>query len=59
VSRCIGFGELEDSCEEEATTRAGLWCPACEAARRVAITAQFEAIGARFAADAARAESTE
>jgi hypothetical protein len=59
VSRCIGFGDREDRCEEEATTRAGLWCPACEAALFAARMAQFEAIGARFAADVARAGSTE
>lgn len=54
MSRCIGYGAREDVCREEASAPRGIWCPGCEGERVVAITAQFERIGAAFAADVAR-----
>lgn len=52
--RCIGFGDREDVCENEATTPAGIWCVPCEEDRRETIAEQLERVGARFAADVAQ-----
>lgn len=53
--KCIGYGSLEDRCEEEATTPAGIWCPGCEEDRRATVTRAFDRISASFAADLAKA----
>lgn len=53
--KCIGFGDREDHCDEEATAPAGIWCAGCETERRCAIAAAFDRAGAQFAADLVRA----
>lgn len=42
---CIGFGEYEGKCQNEAGTPwTPYWCPRCDALRRGHISAQLEAI---------------
>lgn len=46
-ARCLGFGEREDVCDNEAgSTHSHLWCQECDDARRAHITAQMEKISA-------------
>jgi hypothetical protein len=51
VRICIGFGEHEGICPNEADTPAGLWCSACEADRIAHISAQMADITASFRAE--------
>ncbi len=45
--RCLGFGATEGVCTNKpGTPWTPYWCPACDARRRGAITAKFEAIRA-------------
>ncbi len=48
-ARCLGFGENEGKCENEAgSTHSPYWCQECDEKRRAHISAQMEAIMARF-----------
>ena len=49
--RCIGFGEFEDTCEEEAgASHSPLWCPRSDDLRRAHLDERFKEIGRQFAA---------
>jgi hypothetical protein len=54
MSPCIGFGEFEGTCENEAgdSPWSKLWCLRCDRLRLDHITAQMEKISARFAVEA-------
>lgn len=47
--KCIGFGEYEGKCDNEAGTKwTPHWCLRCDELRRAHITRQLEDIGKRF-----------
>jgi hypothetical protein len=47
--RCIGFGEHEGSCDNEAgSTHSDHWCQRCDELRRAHITARLEDLGRRW-----------
>jgi hypothetical protein len=49
MSRCIGFGEREGGCKNEAGTPwTHLWCSQCDEERRAYLTGQFEALSEMF-----------
>ena len=42
MTTCIGFGEREGCCDNEAGTPwTDLWCPECDEKRRAHVTAQM------------------
>ncbi len=51
MSKCIGFGDKEGCCDNEAGTQWGpLWCLECDEKRIAHIDAQMQKISTKFAA---------
>lgn len=47
--RCLGFGEFEGKCQNEAGTSASpFWCPRCDGLRRDHISKQLDEINSKI-----------
>jgi len=47
--KCIGFGEYERKCTNEAgSSHSKLWCQRCDDLRRISLTRDLEEIAASF-----------
>lgn len=59
MSQCLGFGEHDGTCTNEAgSTHSPLWCQRCEDLRLAYLSGQFEKIRVGFDAASTSKEET-